>query len=200
MAVRKDGCSSDEKLVLLAQNGDEGAEEELLQRYKEKVKIRSRLFFMLGGDNEDIVQEGMIGLFNAIQSYKPDAGASFATFAELCVNRRIISAIKTAGRNKYAPLNESLSYDAEAETGSILDTLTAGTDTDPEAKVLLAETIELMLSEDAHLLSAMERKVLTHLVAGESKEDIVASLGISMKSLGNAITRIRTKTGKFFEK
>ena len=190
----------DEALAALAQKGDRDAEEILLERYKEKVKIRSRLFFMLGGDTEDIVQEGMIGLFGAIHSFSPEGGASFSTFAELCVNRRIISAIKSAGRNKYAPLNDSVSIDSETESGSILETLSAGSDTDPEAKLLLAETVELMLSEDAHLLSTMERQVLIHLVAGESKEEIAAELGIGKKSVGNAIDRIRVKTGKFFDR
>lgn len=192
----------DEELVKLSQDGDRAAEEALLARYKEKVRIRSGLYFMLGGDRNDIIQEGMIGLFSAIRSYSPEGGASFATFAELCVNRRILNAIDGAGRRKHSPLNESVSLDidpAQEGGGGLLDTLSANSDTDPEAKLLLSETVSLMLEDDSRLLSAMERNVLSLLIADCSKEEIAGKTGKSLKSVNNTITRIRAKIAPFFD-
>lgn len=193
---------TDEELVRLAQASDRDAEEALLARYKEKVRIRSGLYFMLGGDRNDIIQEGMIGLFSAIRSFSPEGGASFATFAELCVNRRIIKAIDGAGRHKHAPLNESLSLDVDSsQDGGIglLDTLPANSDTNPEAKLLLNETVRLMLEDDSRLLSKMERSVLRLLIEDCSKEEIAEKLGKSLKSVNNTITRIRAKIAPFFD-
>lgn len=192
----------DEELAVLSQGGDKAAEETLLVRYKEKIRIRSGLYFMLGGDRNDIIQEGMIGLFGAIRNYSPDAGASFATFAELCVNRRIVNAINSAGRHKHAPLNESLSLDTETMPDgglALLDTLSANSDTDPEAKLLLSETVRLMLEDESRLLSRMERNVLELLIADCSKEEIAEKTGKSLKSVNNTITRIRAKIAPFFE-
>ena len=192
----------DEELAALSQSGDRAAEEALLVRYKEKIRIRSGLYFMLGGDRNDIIQEGMIGLFSAIRNYSPEGGASFATFAELCVNRRIIKAIDGAGRRKHSPLNESVSLDTDvqAEGGlALLDTLSANSDTDPEAKLLLSETISLMLEDDSRLLSPMERNVLELLISDCSKEEIAEKTGKSLKSVNNTITRIRAKISPFFD-
>ena len=192
----------DEELVSLSQSGDRAAEEVLLARYKEKVRIRSGLYFMLGGDRNDIIQEGMIGLFSAIRSYSPDGGASFSTFAELCVNRRILNAIDGAGRRKHSPLNESVSLDVDPsqEGGSgLLDTLSANSDTDPEAKLMLSETVRLMLDDGSRLLSTMERNVLRLLIADCSKEEIAEKTGKPLKSVNNTITRIRAKISPFFD-
>ena len=192
----------DEELAVLSQNGDRAAEEALLARYKEKVRIRSGLYFMLGGDRDDIIQEGMVGLFSAIRNYSSDGGASFSTFAELCVSRRIINAISSAGRRKHSPLNESVSLDTDAsrEDGvGLLDTLSANSDTDPEAKLLLSETVGLMLDDGSRLLSAMERSVLRLLIADCSKEEIAEKMGKSLKSVNNTITRIRAKIAPFFD-
>ena len=201
MAERNYTEVKDEELAMLSQGGDRNAQEALLARYKEKVRIRSGLYFMLGGDRDDIIQEGMIGLFSAIRTYSPQGGASFATFAELCVNRRIINAIDGAGRRKHSPLNESVSLDTDSagDDGSgLLDTLSAGSDTDPEARLLLAETIRLMLEDDSRLLSTMERNVLLLLISDCSKEEIAAKTGKSLKSVNNTITRIRAKITPFF--
>lgn len=192
----------DEELAVLSQSGDRAAEEVLLARYKEKVRIRSGLYFMLGGDRDDIIQEGMVGLFSAIRTFSPSGGASFSTFAELCVNRRIINAIGSAGRRKHSPLNESVSLDVDnAQEGGagLLDTLSANSDTDPEAKLLLSETVGLMLDDGSRLLSAMERCVLRLLIADCSKEEIAEKTGKSLKSVNNTITRIRAKIAPFFE-
>ena len=175
--------------------------EELLEEYKDLVKSKASLYFMLGGEKEDIVQEGMIGLYKAIQSYDDTKGASFKTFAELCISRQIITAIKSSNRKKYVPLNTAVSFDKpvneDADAQTLGETLAAGTDTDPETIALLNEMTELFLSPDAKILSASEREVLEALIQGEDYQSIAKKLGKSPKQIDNTIQRIRTKVKKF---
>lgn len=134
---------TDEQLVGEAQAGSLEAEEYLIRKYKEVVSSRSKLYFIMGADGEDVVQEGMIGLFKAIKSYDCEKDASFHTFAELCINRQIITAIKTASRLKHSPLNTSISLNkpvSEEETdGTLEETLCSDSNSDPEAQLLLKD-------------------------------------------------------------
>ena len=194
---------NDEELAALASRGGEAAAEHLIQDYKELVKSKAHLYFMLGADRDDIVQEGMIGIFKAIKNYDPSKGASFRTFADLCVNRQIITAIKAAGRQKHAPLNTSLSLDRpvddEESPRTLGETLSAGTDTDPEAVFLLGEMAQLLFSHQDSFLSPFERFVLGEMIRGKTYRDIARENGKSDKSVDNAIQRIRRKLHLFFD-
>lgn len=193
---------TDEELAALASEGDEAAAEHLIQEYKELVKSKAHLYFMLGADREDIVQEGMIGIFKAIKNYDPTKGASFRTFADLCVNRQIITAIKAAGRQKHSPLNTSLSLDRPVDDDesprTLGETLSAGTDTDPEAVFLMGEMAQLLFSHEESFLSPFERFVLGELIRGKTYRDIAREHGKTDKSVDNAIQRIRRKLHLFF--
>lgn len=193
---------TDEELATLAVQGDSSAAEYLIQKYKELVKSKAHLYFMLGADRDDIVQEGMIGIFKAIKNYDVEKGASFKTFADLCINRQIITAIKSAARHKHSPLNHSLSLDrpvAEGEYSQTLgETLAAGIQTDPEAVYLMGEMAGLLLSGEDRFLSAFERVVLREMMSGKNYRDIAREQGKSDKSVDNAIQRIRRKVHLFF--
>ena len=192
---------SDEKLAEMANAGDTGAENELLERYKETARAKASLYYMLGADSEDVIQEGMVGLFNAVRSFDPSRGASFSTFANLCINRRILSAVKSAGRLKNAPLNDSLSFDLpldEASTQTLADRIPADSSTDPEALLLLEDLNRRILEDSDSLLSPLERQVVRGLVEGKDYRHIADELGRSPKSIDNAIQRVRKKLQAFF--
>ncbi len=176
--------------------------EELLEEYKYLVRDKARLYFMLGGDMEDLIQEGMIGLYKAIQSYDAGKGASFKTFADICINRQIINAIKNADTKKHSPLNNAESIDSPLGRGeeyfSLGDTIAAGSDTDPETLMLLSEMTELILSPKSKLLSANEREVFIRLLQGKDYKSIAKELGKTPKQTDNSIQRIRGKLKRFF--
>lgn len=191
---------SDERLAASAAAGDKEAESELLERYKETVRAKARLYYIFGGDADDIMQEGMIGLFSAIGSFNPAKGASFKTFANLCINRRILSAVKKAQRLKHSPLNESLSLDFPAEEGdarTLGDILPADADTQPEASVLFNEMLKDILENKDRTFSELESKIISYLVKGYDYRRIAERLGRSPKSVDNAMQRIRQKLEKF---
>lgn len=193
---------SDEELVTLARDGDADAEEYLIQKYKDTARNRSRLYFMVGGDREDIVQEGMIGIFKAIRSYDPEKQASFRTFVELCISRQIITAIKRAGRMKHSPLNTSVSLwrpVSEEDNGNTLaDTLSSDSDTDPETVLLLTEIIDYVTSEDSKVFSELEMKVWMEYIQGKSCAQIAAEMDRTPKSIDNAIQRTKRKISLYF--
>ncbi len=176
--------------------------EELLEEYKDLVKAKAGLYFMLGADKEDIVQEGMIGLYKAIQNYDDSKDASFKTFADLCISRQIITAIKAANRKKYSPLNKAVSLDKnvsdDSNSPTLGESLVSGSDTNPETIAILNEMVELLLAPDAKILSEFERKVLSLLINGEDYQSIAKSLGKTPKQIDNTIQRIRAKLKKFF--
>ena len=180
----------------------EAKTEELLEEYKDLVKAKAGLYFMLGGDKEDIVQEGMIGLYKATQSYDESKGTSFKTFADLCINRQIITAIKSANRKKAQVLNNAVSLDKpvgdDEDSVSLGESLTAGTDTDPETIAVLNEMTELLLAPEAKVLSKSEREVLELLIQGEDYQSIAKIIGKTPKQIDNTIQRIRVKLKKFF--
>ena len=191
-----------DELALLAKEGDDEALRRIYTESREMLRSKANLYFMVGADRDDVIQEGMIGLLGAIRTFDPGAGASFKTFAELCVKRHIINAVKMAGRNKHRPLNESVSIDAiavlreenEGQAASVLDeSLRASQATDPEEIVLLADLLEFVESNAPALFSDMERTVWEAYSHGAGTVDIACMLGKSPKSIDNALVRIRSK-------
>ncbi|MBO5666624.1 MAG: RNA polymerase sporulation sigma factor SigH [Firmicutes bacterium] len=193
---------TDDELVNMARSGDADAEEYLIQKYKDTAKSRARLYFMVGGDKEDIVQEGMIGIFKAIRSYDPEKEASFRTFAELCISRQIITAIKQAGRLKHSPLNTSVSLwkpVSEEDNGNTLaDILSSDSNSDPETVLLLTEIIDYVTKEDSKVFSELEMKVWMEYIQGKSCTQIAAEMGRTPKSVDNAIQRTKRKINLYF--
>lgn len=183
-----------------AKLAEEARTEELLEKHRDLVKAKAHLYFMLGGDIEDIIQEGMIGLCKAIKSFDASKGASFRTFADICITRQMISAVKAATRKKNSPLNSALSFDialSEGEGGTTLsETLAAGTDSDPETLTLVHEMTELLLAPGAKILSKSEREVLSLLMEAKDYREIASELDKTPKQIDNAIQRIRGKIKK----
>lgn len=192
----------DEEIISLIQSGQSDATEYLLKKYAPLVKKSIRTLYLIGADTEDLSQEGMIGLFKAIQGYQNDNNASFYTFAKLCIDRQIYSAIKASNRKKHIPLNSYISFYSKINEDEIelIDNLEAGKDSNPEQIVLDREntmSIEEILDEH---LSKMEKKVLSLYLQGKSYADIGAELGKPSKSIDNAIQRIRDKVKKLYNK
>ncbi|MDR3363511.1 MAG: sigma-70 family RNA polymerase sigma factor [Clostridiales Family XIII bacterium] len=193
-------------LAVLAKAGDDEALRLIYSESREMLRSKANLYFMAGADRDDVLQEGMIGLLSAIRTFDPGAGASFKTFSELCVKRRIINAIKMAGRQKHRPLNESVSIEASAlehgsdhdsgENASIKNSLRAPETTDPEEIVLLADLFAYVESNAPALFSNMEREVWNAYAQGLNASQIAARLGMSLKSVDNALTRIKGKIEK----
>ena len=178
---------SDEELICRLRAGESSIEEYLLEKYKPFVKSKSRALFLVGGDKEDLIQEGMIGLFKAIRDYNPENGAPFAAFAKLCVERQIYTAIEAAGRMKNAPLNTYISLSEESETlmdGGIEDEVIEKTSFQ-----------QMYLAAQAHL-SKMEKEVLSFFLEGKEYTEIAEILGKTDKSIDNALQRIKTKIRK----
>ena len=188
---------TDEELVASAQEGNLEAEEFLIRKYKELVRSRSQFYFIIGADGDDVVQEGMIGLFKAIQSYSADKEASFRTFAELCVNRQIITAIKSASRRKHEPLNESVSLSdpvSEDENSmTIAEVLRAGKDMDPEEELLAKDLLKMLSGAEQNIFSAFEMQVWNEYLRGKNYREIAVILDRSPKAVDNAIQRTKKK-------
>ncbi|MBX5436893.1 MAG: RNA polymerase sporulation sigma factor SigH [Alicyclobacillaceae bacterium] len=191
----------DEDLVAAVRNGDTQALEVLIQKYRNFVRAKARSYFLIGADREDIVQEGMIGLFKSIRDFREDKLASFRAFAELCITRQIITAIKTATRQKHIPLNSYVSLDKpiydEDSDRTLLDVICTARVTDPEEVVIHQEEfddIEVTISE---LLSDLERKVLMLYLDGRSYQEIAIDLDRHVKSIDNALQRVKRKLEKY---
>ena len=196
---------TDEDIALLAQQGDADASEYLLNKYKNFVRSKARSYFLVGADHEDIVQEGMIGLFKAFRDFRPDKLASFHAFAEICVTRQIITAIKTATRQKHIPLNSYVSIYASAsdnpeENGlSIVDTIEAGKESNPELMILGEEYTNAFEEELKEKLSKLERKVLYLHLQGMEYLNIAEFMDKSPKTIDNALQRIKAKARQLLE-
>ena len=187
----------DEQVVLLAQNSDTEAVEYILAKYIGLVKARARAYFLIGADREDIIQEGMIGLYKAIRDFKADRLSSFSAFAELCATRQIVTAIKTATRQKHVPLNTYISlnrpvYDEESER-TLFDVLCESSLTDPEKIVIDKEAYLSMRGKIGKSLSDFEWKVLSSYLQGKSYHEIAQDLERTVKSIDNALQRIKRK-------
>lgn len=189
---------ADEAVVRMAQEGSATAYEYLIQKYREVAKIKARTYYIAGGDNEDAVQEGMIGIFKAVRDYEPGAGASFSSFLELCVDRQIKTAMSGANRHKHKILTESVSLvlqEGESENGNpdIAHMMTAGREDEPENAALIKEAVELMRKAGEERLSRFERRVWNEMLKGETYREIADVLQKSPKTIDNAIQRIKKK-------
>jgi RNA polymerase sporulation-specific sigma factor len=194
---------TDEEIVQLCHNGDSMAEEFLLNKYKNFVRSKARSYFLIGADHEDIVQEGMIGLYKAIRDFKQEKLSSFRAFAELCITRQIITAIKTATRQKHIPLNSYVSlnkplYDEESDR-TLLDILMEGTTSNPEEMIINQENLGTIHQKINEVLSGLEQEVLTAYLDGKSYQEIAEALGRHVKSIDNALQRVKRKLEKYLE-
>lgn len=193
----------DEEIVNLAKNGDVKAQEYLINKYKNFVRAKARSYFLIGADREDIIQEGMIGLYKAIRDFKPDKLSSFRAFAELCITRQIITAIKTATRQKHIPLNSYVSlnkpiYDEESDR-TLLDVLSGARVSDPEELVISREELVSIESKIGEVLSGLEWEVLKSYLDGKSYQEIACDLDRHAKSIDNALQRVKRKLEKYLK-
>ena len=179
---------------------DGDALEYLLNKYKNFVRAKARSYFLIGADREDIVQEGMIGLYKAIRDFRPSKMASFRAFAELCITRQIITAIKTATRQKHRPLNSYVSlnkpaYDEESDR-MLIDVLSSVKVSNPEDIIIGQEDYSTIESKMGKLLSPLEMQVLRKYIEGKSYFEVADELGRSVKSVDNALQRVKNKLEK----
>lgn len=188
---------SDEEMVEQIHHGNSDVLEHLITKFQPIVRMKARTYFIIGGDREDIVQEGMIGLYKAIRDYRPDRLSSFKVFAELCITRQIITAIKTATRQKHIPLNTSISLDKpmydEDQERTLLDIIAGSKLDDPEDLMIHKEKFSFMEAEMNKVLSALEKEVLTLYLEGQSYREISEALNRQVKSIDNALQRIKRK-------
>jgi RNA polymerase sporulation-specific sigma factor len=194
----------DEEVVIEAQKKNVRAQEYLINKYKNFVKAKAKSYFLIGADKEDIYQEGMIGLYKAIRDFKADRLSSFRAFAEICVTRQIITAIKTATRQKHIPLNTYISlnkpiYDEESDR-TLLDVLSGAKITDPEELVISREEVISIQNEIGEVLSELEMEVLMSYLDGKSYQEIACDLDRHAKSIDNALQRVKRKLEKCLSK
>lgn len=191
---------TDEALAELARKGDEDAAEFLYRKYKDVIRGRGNLYFMVGADKDDLIQEGMIGLFRAISNYNPERQASFRTFADLCINRQMITAIKRAGRMKHSPLNTSVSiydkYDSDENSKSIEETYPDRISYNPEEEVLFNEQVEYIEKNSDKIFSKLELTVWNEYLQGKTYTEIASHMDKSPKAIDNAIQRMKKKVEK----
>ncbi len=193
----------DEELVDLVHQGDSEALDYLIYKYRNFVRAKARSYFLIGADKEDIVQEGMIGLYKAIRDFREDKLTSFKAFAELCITRQIITAIKTATRQKHIPLNSYVSldkpiYDEESDR-TLMDVLSGAKVLDPEELIINQEEFDHIEVKMAELLSDLERKVLALYLDGQSYQEISEELNRHVKSIDNALQRVKRKLERYLE-
>lgn len=191
---------SDEEIVKLAKNGDEMATEYLINKYKNFVRVKAKSYFLVGADREDIIQEGMIGLYKSIRDFRADKLSSFRAFAELCITRQIITAIKTATRQKHIPLNSYISlnkpiYDEDSDR-TMLDILSGTKITDPEEVFISHELSDDLREKIQENLSELESKVLMSYLEGKSYQEMAKELDRHVKSIDNALQRVKRKIEK----
>ena len=196
MALNDYENMTDEEIVALAEK-DRSAEEFLLNKYKNLVKSRAKMYFLAGGDNDDLMQEGMIGLFKAIHDYNSDKQASFYGFAELCVKRQIFTAIKTAARQKHQPLNTYISLNKpvyeDVSERTLVETLAERESVDPEKLYIMHEKLKDIEKEIDEKLSDLEKRVLILHLQGMSYQEISEIINKPTKSIDNALQRIKKK-------
>jgi len=179
----------------MAAEGSNSAYEFMLLKYRNLVKTIARKYYIAGADNEDVIQEGKIGLFKAIRDFDDEGGSSFGTFARLCIERQIQTAVSGANRDKHKILNESVPLDSAAgsEEAIAAESIPAGPKDDPEDLILMRESISAVIELSEKVLSPLEARVFRGLMGGKDYKDIASDLGKSPKSIDNAIQRIRRK-------
>ena len=181
----------DEELISRFKNGESEILDYLMEKYKNMVRKKARTMFLIGGENDDLIQEGMIGLFKAVRDYQPDRDATFQTFASICVDRQIYNAIQSSNRQKHQPLNSyvSLSEQGGENEEHLGDTWVEN----PESIIIDQENVENLEQEITTTLSPMENQVLEYYLAGNGYGEIAELMGKTPKSIDNALRRIRTK-------
>ncbi len=189
---------SDEELVIRYHDGDNAAADYLVEKYKNLVRMRARAYFLVGADNDDLIQEGMIGLYKAIRDYNPDKNVVFMVFASLCINRQIMTAVTSYNRQKNAPLNTYISLDTPVtdelgEDAVLSDVIAAEDERNPEEIFIAKEQSGQMVARVFKSLSKMEREILELYVEGMSYAEIASTLNKTTKAVDNAIQRIRNK-------
>lgn len=199
-----DNSQQDEyNIVLKASKGDKIALEYIIKKYKNFVKSKAKSYFLIGADKEDIIQEGMIGLYKAIRDFDASKTNSFKGFADICITRQIITAIKTATRQKHIPLNSYISlnkpvYDEESER-TLLDIIATSIVTDPEELIISKEELKHIEAKMNELLSDLELKVVEYYLNGKSYQYIADKLQRDVKSIDNALQRVKRKLEKHLE-
>ena len=189
-------------LIALAKQGDRTAYDRLVRRYHGFVRLKASSYFLAGGDSEDLIQEGLVGLYKAIRDYRTDRESSFRNFAELCITRQIITAVKTATRNKHSPLNQYVSFSSTpAGTGSdtepTLDEMIAGSPVhDPVNQVISSEELRSLVGCLSSALSELESRVLSLYLDGYSYEQVGEHLACDTKTVDNALQRVKRKVGQ----
>lgn len=188
------GCS-DEELITRIHQDEDGVMDYILDKYKPLVRKNANALYLIGGDTDDLIQEGMIGLFKAIRDYETDKEASFYHFAELCITRQMYTAVEASQRKKHAPLNSYVSlYDDSREDGMVLaDVLTGEQDENPEHMLIDRENLSQKLRVFSECLSKMEKQVFDYMLEGLNYRQIAEKTGKTPKSIDNAIQRMRTK-------
>lgn len=193
----------DEEIIEVSRAGDHKALDYLINKYRGFVRAKARTYFLIGADREDIIQEGMIGLYKAIRDYRRDKLSSFRAFAELCITRQIITAIKTATRQKHIPLNSYISlnkpiFDEESDR-TLMDVISGESITDPEEMVISREEFSCIEAKMSEILSGLECNVLSLYLEGKSYQEIAEELNRHVKSVDNALQRVKRKLEKSFE-
>ncbi|MCI5722048.1 MAG: RNA polymerase sporulation sigma factor SigH [Firmicutes bacterium] len=199
---------ADEEVVALAQSGDKLAYEFLIDKYKSIAKVKSQTYFIIGADHEDVIQEGMIGIFKAIRDYDSSKKASFKTFAELCITRQIVAAIQRANRQKHQILNESVSlnplgdtYDMSSEPLNIRERQydIISPDMDPEDTLLMKEIFNYIRENESEIFSPMEVEVWYELMSGKNYREIAENMEKEPKIIDNAVQRIKKKVHAYLQ-
>lgn len=194
---------TDEEIVLTAKSGNVPATDFIIEKYKNFVKSKARTYFLIGADKEDIIQEGMIGLYKAIRDYDIDKSASFRSFAEICITRQIITAIKTATRQKHIPLNSYISLNKPAHDDDtermLIDVIAENDKLNPEEIMISRERFSSILEKMSEVLSKYEWRVLKLFLEGKSYSEIAKKLSKSEKSIDNALQRIKKKVEKYMQ-
>lgn len=187
--------TADETLIRRLRAGESAIADYLMEKYKGLVKKKARAMFLIGGDTDDLIQEGMIGLFKAIREYQPGHEASFYHFADLCIARQMYTAVEASNRKKHAPLNSYISLydDPDADGVTLADILPADADENPEHLLIGKENIEQKLEMLSKKLSKMEKQVFDHMLEGLNYRQIAERMGKSPKAIDNAIQRMRGK-------
>jgi RNA polymerase sporulation-specific sigma factor len=192
----------DEVIVDLIREGDTNAIDYLINKYKNFVRAKARTYFLIGADREDIIQEGMIGLYKAIRDYQEEKISSFRAFAELCITRQIITAIKAATRQKHIPLNSYISlhkpvFDEESERTTLMDVIIGGKVANPEELLIGQENLAFIEQRMGEILSSLECEVLSLYLQGKAYYEIANEMGRDIKSIDNALQRVKKKLEKF---
>jgi RNA polymerase sporulation-specific sigma factor len=190
----------DHYLVALAKDGKPDAYDAIVRRYRGFVRLKASSYFLLGGESDDLIQEGLLGLYKAVRDYRTDRESSFRNFAELCITRQIITAVKTATRNKHTPLNQYVSFSqspaAAGDSDSTLDEILPGpTASDPVNQVIATEELASLVSCLSSVLSELESRVLSLYLDGYSYEVIAERLDCDTKTVDNALQRVKRKVG-----